>query len=155
MSKQILKKIKSLEAPELYINSPIDFFTILEVLVEAEFIYAHLPIVLDKILEFFLNMFIEKFAGMAQAIIDQIFSVWDKVIEIVPPLQDLLELCWAIPNTADFCCNIALNVALPEMWSIVQPYIMGPFACMEMISQACDSALAEAWMITQDNPPQQ
>ena len=132
-AKQIIKKIKSLEAPELYINAPKEFFTILEVLVEAEFIYANLPIVMDKLLEYFLNLFVEKFAGRAAAIIDQIFSIWKKVTEIVPPLQDLLEMCWAIPNTADFCCNMALNIALPEMWSIVQPYIMAPFTCVQMV----------------------
>lgn len=130
MAKQVIKKIKELEAPELYINAPVDFFTILEVLVEIEFIYANLPIVMDKLLEYFLNLFIEKFAGRAEAIINQIFSVWKKVVEIVPPLQDLLELCWAIPNTADFCCNIALNIALPEMWGIVEPYVMAPFTCI-------------------------
>jgi hypothetical protein len=52
------------------------------------------------------------------------------VVEIVPPLQQLLELCWAIPNQADFCCNMALNIALPEMWDIAEPYIMAPFTCM-------------------------
>ena len=98
---------------------PEEFFEILEVLVEGTFIYANLHIVMDKLLEFFINLFVEKFAGIAAAIIDQLFSIWSKVIEIVPPLDDLLKLAWAIPNAADFCFNCALNIALPDMWAIV------------------------------------
>ena len=111
--------MKNLQAPELFINVPSDFLLILEVLVEATFIYANLHIVMDKLLEFFINLFVEKFAAIASAIIDKIFDIWKKVIEIVPPLQELLEMCWAIPNTADCCFNCALNIALPEMWGIV------------------------------------
>lgn len=143
--RQVLEKLKSLQAPELFINVPSDFLLILEVLVEASFIYANLHLVIDKILEYFINLFVEKFAAIASAIIDKIFGIWQKVIEIVPPLQDLLEMCWAIPNTADCCCNCALNIALPEMWSIIQPYIMMPCQCIDMIAQACDEATALAY----------
>lgn len=82
----ILAKLKSLQAPELFINLPEDFFLILEVLVEAEFIYNNLPIVIDKILEYFINLFVKKFAEIAQKIIDKIMKVWKKVVKIVPPL---------------------------------------------------------------------
>jgi hypothetical protein len=143
----ILQRLKSLQAPELYLNLPSDFFLILEVLIEAEFIYANLPIVLDKILEFFLNLFVQEFAKIAEAIIGKIFGIWKKVIEIVPPLQDLLQLCWAIPNQADLCVNLALNIALPEMWAIVQPFIDMPFQCINMISTACDQATLLAYQI--------
>lgn len=57
--------MKNLQAPELFINMPEDFFLILEVLVEAEFIYNNLPIVIDKILEYFINLFVKKFAEIA------------------------------------------------------------------------------------------
>ena len=146
-ARQILAKLKNLQAPELFINMPEDFFLILEVLVEAEFIYANLHIVMDKILEYFINLFVKKFSEIAQAIIDKIFSIWKKVVSIVPPLQDLLEMCWAIPNTADCCFNCALNIALPEMWGIIQPYIMMPFQCIDMISEACDAATELAYAI--------
>lgn len=146
-ARQILAKLKNLAAPELFINVPSDFFTILEVLVEAEFIYANLPIVMDKILEFFINLFVKKFSEIASAIIDKIFAIWKKVVEIVPPLQDLVEMCWAIPNTADCCFNCALNIALPEMWGIVQPFVMMPFECIDMISEACDAATELAYAI--------
>lgn len=126
---------------------PKDFFLILEVLVEAEFIYANLHIVMDKLLEFFMNLLVKKFTECASKIIDQLFSIWSKVIEIVPPLDDLLKLAWAIPNKADFCCNIALNIALPNMWSIIQPYINMPFECINMISSACDAATELAYAI--------
>jgi len=148
-AKQILKKLKSLEAPELYINAPEEFFTILEVLVEIEFIYANLPIVMDKILEFFLNLFVEKFAQMAEAIIGKVFDIWKKVIEIVPPLQDLLEMCWAVPNAADLCCNLALNIALPEMWSIAEPYVMMPVKCLQMIQTVCNNACELAYEVNE------
>ena len=92
---------------------PKEFLLILDVLTEAEFIYSNLPIVLDKILEFIMNLLVEKFAKCAEMIIEQIFKIWKKVCQIVPPLEDLLQLCWAIPNKADLCCNIALNIALP------------------------------------------
>ena len=78
--------MKNLQAPELFINMPEDFFLILEVLVEAEFIYNNLPIVIDKILEYFINLFVKKFAEIAQKIIDKIMKVWKKVVKIVPPL---------------------------------------------------------------------
>lgn len=146
-ARQILAKLKSLAAPELFINVPEDFLLILEVLVEAEFIYANLPIVMDKLLEFFINLFVEKFSRVATAIIGKIFAIWEKVTEIVPPLQDLLEMCWAIPNTADCCFNCALNIALPEMWGIVQPFVMMPFECIDMISSACDAATELAYAI--------
>ena len=137
-AKQILQKLKSLQAPELYINLPGEFLLILEVLIEAEFIYANLPIVLDKILEYILNLLIAKFAEIAEKLINKILKVWKKVCQIVPPLEDLLMLCWAIPNKADFCVNIALNIAIPQMWSIIQPYVDLPFQCIDMVSQACD-----------------
>jgi hypothetical protein len=54
----ILEKLKSLSAPELFLKMPSDFFVILEVLVEAEFIYANLHIVIDKIIEFFINLLV-------------------------------------------------------------------------------------------------
>ncbi len=147
MARQIIEKIKSLEAPQLFINMPGDFFEILEVLVEAYFIYANLPIVLDKILIFFINMFVEKFAGRASEIIDQLFGIWEKVVEIVPPLDDLLKLAWAIPNSADFCVNVALNIALPDIWGMVKPYVMLPFQAIDMIEQACDEAIDVAYAI--------
>lgn len=126
---------------------PGDFFLILEVLVEATFIYSNLPIVLDKILEYFLNLMVQKFAEIASAIIDKLFGIWEKVIEIVPPLDELLKLAWAIPNQADFCVNIALNIALPEMWGIIQPYIMMPFECVDMICDTMDEATKLAYAI--------
>ena len=147
MARQIIEKIKSLEAPQLFINMPGDFFEILEVLVEAYFIYANLPIVLDKILIFFINMFVEKFAGRASEIIDKLFGIWEKVVEIVPPLDDLLKLAWAIPNAADFCVNVALNIALPDIWGMVKPYVMLPFQAIDMIEQACDEAIDVAYAI--------
>jgi len=119
----------------------------MEVLIEAEFIYSNLPIVMDKILEFILNLLVEKFAKCAEKIINQIFKIWKKVCQIVPPLEDLLQLCWAIPNKADLCVNIALNIAMPQIWSIIQPYIDMPFQCIDMISQACDQATEMAYAI--------
>ena len=110
----------------------------LEVLVEVVFIYNNLHIVIDKILEFFINLLVQKFTEIADKIIGSIFSIWNSVVEIVPPLQDLLEACWAIPNNADFCVNVALNIALPEMWNMVEPYAMLPFQCIDMISEACE-----------------
>lgn len=56
-------------------------------------------------------------------------------------------MCWAIPNAADCCFNAALNIALPEMWGIVEPYIMMPFQCIDMVSQACDAATELAYAI--------
>ena len=146
-ARMILAKLKSLSAPELFINVPEDFLTILEVLVEAEFIYANIHVVIDKIIEFFINLLVERFTKIANAIIGKIFSIWNKVVSIVPPLQDLLEMCWAIPNAADCCFNVALNIALPEVWSIIQPFVMMPFECIDMISQACDAATELAYAI--------
>ena len=146
-AKQVLNRIKSLQAPDLSINLPSDFMLIMEVMIEVTFIYQNLPIVMDKILEFFINLLVQKFAKIADQIIGKLFGIWQKVIEIVPPLQDLLQLMWAIPNQADLCVNIALNIALPQMWSIVQPYIDMPFQCINMISQACDQATAMAYAI--------
>ena len=57
----ILEKLKSISAPDLYINVPADFLTIMEVMIEAEFIYANLHMVMDKILEFFINLFVQQF----------------------------------------------------------------------------------------------
>lgn len=139
-AKKILEKLKKLEAPELYICKPKEFELILWTLVEAEFIMNNLPIVMDKILEYFMNLFVKKFAEEAQKIIDKIFEVWKKVIEIVPPLQDLIQLCWAIPNQADACCNLALNAALQIMWPEIKPYVDMPFQCISMVSSACDEA---------------
>lgn len=113
MAKQVIGKLKSLEAPALYIKMPEEFLLIMELLIEIEFIYANLSTVMDKIIEFFLNLMVEEFAKLAEAIIDKVFGIWEKVIEIVPPLEDLLNMCWAVPNQADLCCNIALNIALP------------------------------------------
>ena len=146
-AKMLLSRLKSLSAPDLYINLPKDFFVIFEVLVEAQFIYANLHIVMDKILEFFLNLFVQQFAQIAESIIGQIFGIWKKVIEIVPPLQDLLELCWAIPNQADLCVNLALNIALPNMWAMVEPFVNMPFQCIDMVSKACDAATELAYAI--------
>lgn len=146
-ARMLLSRLKNLQAPELYINLPKDFFLILDVLIEAQFIYANLHIVMDKILEYFLNLLVKKFTDIANKIIDKLFSIWDKVIEIVPPLDDLLQLCWAIPNQADLCCNIALNIALPCMWGIVKPYVDMPFQCVNMVSQACDAATKLAYAI--------
>ena len=87
-----------MEAPELYICKPKEFELILWTLIEAEFIMNNLPIVLDKILEYFMNIFVSEFCKYAEQIIAKIFEVWKKVIEIVPPLQDLVEIAWAIPN---------------------------------------------------------
>lgn len=89
-ARQVIEKLKDLQAPELFINMPEEFFLILEVTVEVSFIYANLHIVMDKLLEFFINLFVEKFAKIASAIIDKIFAIWKKVVDIVPPLQDLL-----------------------------------------------------------------
>lgn len=69
---------------------PDEFLLIMELLIEIEFIYANLSIVMDKLLEFFMNLMVEKFAELAEKIIDKIFEVWEKVIEIVPPLDELL-----------------------------------------------------------------
>jgi len=115
----LLERLKSLTTPDLYICEPDDFLLMMEVLVEAQFIYQNLHIVLEKIVEYLLNLLVKKFAELAKSIIDKLFSIWDKVIEIVPPLDDLLRLAWAIPNQADLCCNIALNIALPEVWGMV------------------------------------
>ena len=43
---------------------------VMEVCVECYVIYQNLSLVIDKIVEFFLNMLIEKFAGIAKNIID-------------------------------------------------------------------------------------
>ena len=82
----ILEKLKKMEAPELYICKPKEFELILWTLIEAEFIMNNLPIVLDKILEYFMNIFVAEFSKYAEKIIEKIFEVWKKVIEIVPPL---------------------------------------------------------------------
>ena len=108
----ILEKIKSLETPDLKLVPPSAFIDSMNVLIEAEFIMNNLPIVIDKILEFFLNMFVQQFAQYAEQIIEKILDVWNAVTEIVPPLKDLMSLAWAIPNQADFCCNLSLNIAL-------------------------------------------
>lgn len=63
------------------------------------------------------------------------------------PLDDLLQLAWAIPNQADFCFNLALNIALPDMWGLVRPYIEMPFECIDMISTACDQVTDLAYAI--------
>lgn len=89
-ARQVIEKLKDLQAPELFINMPEEFLLILEVTVEVSFIYANLHIVMDKLLEFFINLFVKKFAEIASAIIDKIFAIWKKVVKIVPPLQDLL-----------------------------------------------------------------
>ena len=54
-----------MEAPELYICKPKEFELILWTLTEAEFIMNNLQIVLDKILEYFMNLFVNKFAEEA------------------------------------------------------------------------------------------
>lgn len=64
-AKLILEKLKKLEAPELYICKPKEFELILWTLTEAEFIMNNLPIVLDKILEYFMNMFVAEFCKYA------------------------------------------------------------------------------------------
>jgi hypothetical protein len=118
-AKEILNKIKKLEGVSLYLNLPEEFLLILFVLIEAEFIYANLPIVMDKILNYFINLFVKKFTELVRPIIDSIFDVVEKIKEIVPPVEDLLQLFWAIPNNGDLCVNLALNIALPNMWGII------------------------------------
>lgn len=65
----------------------------------------------------------------------------------MPPVQDLIQLFFAVPNNADLCVNCALNIALPEIWGIVQPFIDMPFQCIGMISEACDAAIDVAYAI--------
>ena len=57
-AKLLLNRLKSLNGPDLRICPPKSFLLLLEVLIEAQFIYANLHIVMDKILEYFINMFV-------------------------------------------------------------------------------------------------
>ena len=59
----------------------------------------------------------------------------------------MIKLCWAIPNTADCCFNCALNIALPDMWGMVKPFVEMPFQCIDMVSKACDEATKLAYAI--------
>ena len=61
---------------ELYINMPEEFMLMMEVMIEAEFIYANLPIVMDKILEYIVNLFIQQFTQIISTIIDQLLGIW-------------------------------------------------------------------------------
>ena len=65
----------------------------------------------------------------------------------MPPLSDLLQLAFAIPNQADLCFNIALNIALPEIYGIIQPFIDMPFQAIDMVSTMCDQATDLAYAI--------
>lgn len=114
-AKMVLYKLRSLEGPDMSMVPPRDMMLVMEVLIEVEFIYQNLHIVIDKIVELIINMFVQKFAKLAKQIIDKVFDIWKMVIEIVPPLEDLLDMCWKVPNQADTCCNGALNLALPQV----------------------------------------
>ena len=110
-AKMVLYKLRSMEGPDMSAVPPSQMMLLMEVLIEVEVIYQNLPIVIDKILELIINQFVQKFAAVASAIIDQVFAIWKDVLEIVPPLEDLLNMCWGVPNQADTCCNGALNLA--------------------------------------------
>ena len=90
-------------------------------------------------------MFVQKFAKLAKQIIDKVFDIWKMGIEIVPPLEDLLDMCWKVPNQADTCCNGALNLTLPQVVQVVQPFIDMPFDAVDTIAKACDAATKLAY----------
>ena len=114
-AKMVLYKLRSLEGPDMSMVPPKDLMLVMEVLIEVEVIYQNLHIVIDKIVELIINMFVQKFTELAKQIIDKVFKIWKMVVEIVPPLEDLLDMCWKVPNQADTCCNGALNLALPQV----------------------------------------
>lgn len=75
-AKMVIERLKSLQASELFIMMPRDFLLIMEVLIEIQFIYSNLHIVMDRILEFFINLLVQRFAEIADRIIAQIFDIW-------------------------------------------------------------------------------
>ena len=62
----ILYKLRSLEAPDLTIVPPEELSLVMEVLIEIEFIYQNLHIVIDKILEIVINEFVKQFTDYAR-----------------------------------------------------------------------------------------
>ena len=144
-AKDVLKKIKSISAPELYITKPKEFKDIMEVLVEVEFILSHLPIVLDKIFSFYMNYAVEFFMTVLENSIAAIFKLWNAIIEYIPPAKYLLKLLFGTVISADDCFNVALNIALPEIWDMAEPFIMSPYKCVRDIADECEKACKKAF----------
>ena len=67
---------------------------------------------MGKIMEFYLNKYTGKFSVLADNLLMKIMNIWGDVIEIVPPLDDLLKVAKAIPNDADQCNNCAMNQSI-------------------------------------------
>lgn len=112
-AKDVLKKIKSISAPELYITKPKEFKDIMEVLVEVQFILSHMPTVLDKLFNYFINFAVEQFTKILDKTVGLIQKALNAVIKLVPPLKKVIDLLFGINNQADYCFNTALNTVLP------------------------------------------
>lgn len=164
-AKAICKKLKSLEVPDVSICPPAEFIQILDVLTEAQFIMSNLPVVIDKIWNFILNMFVEMFTKIADEIaskvIDIIKTILDAAKQLIGTLKDITgmlglslpeplatlvdvliqipEILWIIPNQADYFFNCAANVALPQMYDMIKPYLMAPINAVTTITTTMDT----------------
>ena len=93
---------------------------------------------MGKILDFHLTQYLGKFASVANEVIKNVREIWEQVIEIVPPLNCILNQLFAIPNQADQSTNCGFNRAIPEIWSLVQGKIMPAYSSICTIAAACD-----------------
>ena len=101
-----------------------------------------------------MNLFIQLFTQIVSDIINQIYELWNKLLDSLDtvtdalgldpilsyPLRHILELAFAICNQGDTCFNLGLNAAMSEMWNIIQPYIEMPFQCVNDIVTECEQA---------------
>lgn len=166
-AREIVEKLKSMESPELYVSLPEEFRELMSVLMEAEFIMSNLPIAMDKIIEFIINIFVQQFTQIAEQIANTILGIFLKILQAAGQLLDVVktitdtlgltgiipeplgsivdellkfpDILWVIPNQADFFFNKALNIALPMVWDMAAPYIMAPYDCVATVAAMMDA----------------
>lgn len=64
-AKMVWHRLRSLEGPDMSKVPPGQMKLLMEVLIEVEVIYQNLHMVIDKIVEVILNMFVQQFAKVA------------------------------------------------------------------------------------------
>ena len=86
-----------------------DLKQILDVMLQSEYVVSNMSTCSNKIITFYFNLAAKKFSEACNQPLQDILSIWKKVCEIVPPLNDLKCRCDAIPTNGDCCTNAACN----------------------------------------------
>ena len=148
-ARMVLYRLRSLEAPDMYVLPPATFVELMDVLVEAEFVYQNLHTVVDQIIEQSLKQMVKKFQGAASAIIASALAVfYGRVCAEHPEWSTLLHICWGVPNSADCCNCCALNNALPDVYSTVASSLELPFLAVNNVATRFDAVTTTAYAPT-------